>query len=207
MVSFNILIAFISAVALLAFSPGPDNMYVAVQSARYGLKKGFVVILGLMTGCLVHTTFLAFGFAALFTEFPWLLYVVKSGGAFYLLYLAYGLYRERKMPLASLAATPSQPFFKLYVQGFFMNVLNPKVSLFFIAFFPGFLFLPQAPLWVQFYALGFVFIGVSTIVFMGIATLASQLILVQNGNNRFYKALSWVQILLFIGIAVFLLLP
>ena len=80
--------------------------------------------------------------------------------------------------------------------------------LFFIAFFPGFLFIPSAPFWIQFLALGGVFIMISTFVFSSIA-LGSSILLntATKSQATFFKVLHWLQIILFLGIAIFLFLP
>ena len=207
MVEVQTLIAFVVAVMLLAISPGPDNIFVAVQSARVGFKSALAVIFGLMTGCLLHTSFLAFGFSFLLTQFPSLLLTLKIFGALYLFYLAYGLYKSgAAQEVGQLEGAFKSPL-RLYTQGFFMSLLNPKVSLFFISFFPGFLFLPTQPIWLQFYALGGVFVTVSSLVFIGIALLASKIFSEGPSHKGFLKVLYWVQIILFVGIGIFLLLP
>ncbi|MDO7611155.1 MAG: LysE family transporter, partial [Flavobacteriaceae bacterium] len=89
MIEFQVLISFSVAVFFLAISPGPDNIFVAFQSLRFGFKSGLFVIMGLMSGCLVHTILGAFGAAVFLARFPFLLIVIKILGAVYLLYLAY----------------------------------------------------------------------------------------------------------------------
>jgi len=94
----------------------------------------------------------------------------------------------------------------LFKKGFIMNVLNPKVTIFFLAFFPGFLFSNSMNTIGQFYILGFVFIGVSLIIFSAIAVLAgtiSEYILKTPNAGLFLK---WLQIVVFVGIAIYLLL-
>ena len=207
MIDLQILFSFIVAVVLLTLSPGPDNMYVSLQTLRYGFKRGLAVILGLMTGCLVHTSFLAIGFASLLKQFPQLFIGIKLLGALYLFYLAYVIYKGG-VPLGIPETEVSEKSkASLFVQGFFMNVLNPKVSLFFISFFPSFLFLPKQPIWLQFYALGAVFIAISSVGFIVLALLASRFFKAQKSNHSFFKVIHWVQIILFIGIGIFILLP
>ena len=84
---------------------------------------------------------------------------------------------------------------------------TPKVSLFFISFFPSFLFLPKQPIWLQFYALGAIFIAISSLGFIVLALLASRFFKAQKSNHSFFRVIHWVQIILFIGIGIFILLP
>ncbi len=207
LIDFQTLFAFSSAVAVLAISPGPDNIYVGLQSVQFGVKKAFVVILGLMSGCLIHTSLLALGFSVLLKEYPSLLISIKIAGAGYLFYLAISLFRSGAPQALSSRPVENRPLPSLYLQGLLMNLLNPKVSLFFLSLFPGFLFLPGTEMYLQFYALGLVFIGVSTLVFTGIALLASKLFSDLGRHTTFFNRLHWAQILLFIGIGIFLLLP
>ena len=85
-----------------------------------------------------------------------------------------------------------------------MNVLNPKVTIFFLAFFPGFLFSNSISTIIQFYVLGLLFILISSIVFSGIALLSGSISTFLIGNEKTGFVLKWVQIIVFIGIAVFL---
>ena len=208
MIEFQVLISFSVAVFFLAISPGPDNIFVAFQSLRFGFKSGLFVIMGLMSGCLVHTILGAFGAAVFLARFPFLLIVIKILGALYLLYLAYSLYKQGAPKTLSAIEVVYKKSTDLYKQGFVMSVLNPKVGLFFIAFFPGFLFIPSAPFWIQFLALGGVFIMISTFVFSSIA-LGSSILLntATKSQATFFKVLHWLQIILFLGIAIFLFLP
>ena len=73
----------------MAISPGPDNIFVLMQSVVHGKKYGLATIIGLMTGCIVHTTFVAVGISAIIKENNTIFLGIKILGAVYLLYLAY----------------------------------------------------------------------------------------------------------------------
>jgi len=208
LIEFQVLISFSVAVFFLAISPGPDNIFVAFQSLRFGFKSGLWVIMGLMSGCLVHTVLGAFGAAVFLSRFPFLLIGIKMIGALYLVYLPYKLYKQGAPKTLSVIEVVYKKPIDLYQQGFVMSVLNPKVGLFFIAFFPGFLFMPSLPFWTQFLALGGVFILISTMVFSSIALMSSVLLnTATKSQATFFKVLHWLQIILFLGIAIFLFLP
>lgn len=205
-INYETLFAFCSAVTLLAIFPGPDNIYVLAQSLANGKKYGLATVAGLMTGCLVHTTLLAFGVSALIKANDNLFLGIKVFGALYLFYLAFKVFRSDGNLEISEGKVSKRGLFSLFKKGFIMNVLNPKVSLFFLAFFPSFLFSNTLGTVAQFYALGGLFIIVSFLVFGAIAILAgaiSSYIYKKQGVGVFFK---WMQIIVFIGIGVFILL-
>ena len=82
--------------ATLAFSPGPDNIFVLIQSATHGKKYGMAVVCGLMTGCLVHTSLVAFGLSSFIQANERLYLLLKFFGAAYMLFLAYKVYKSNQ---------------------------------------------------------------------------------------------------------------
>lgn len=203
-VNYETLIAFSAATFALAISPGPDNIFVLVQSMTNGKKFGLATVAGLMTGCLVHTTLLAFGVSAVIKDNASIFNLIKIFGALYLLFLAASVYRGGNTISLDSDEKQEKSLAALYRQGFIMNVLNPKVTIFFLAFFPGFLFSDSMNTIVQFYVLGLLFIFVSTLVFGGIALLSGTIAGFLNDNVRTGSILKWLQIIVFVGIAVFL---
>lgn len=203
--NFEILAAFTLATAGLALSPGPDNLFVLSLSISNGKKAGLVSTAGLVAGCLVHISLLAFGVSAIINESKYLFFTIKLFGALYLFYLAYRISQSPSTLTfedgKSLKSTPVT----LFRQGFIMNVLNPKVAIFFLAFFPGFLFSKDVSSLVQFFVLGFIFMGVTAIVFSLIAILSGS-ISVYLRSAGITKALKWFQVLVFAGIGVYLLI-
>ncbi len=203
--NLEVLYGFISATALLAIFPGPDNIYVLTQSMVHGVRFGMATVLGLITGCLVHTTLLAFGASAIIAANDSLFFVLKLFGACYLTYLAYTVFRgSAALNLTNSPIKKSMP--QLFKQGFMMNVLNPKVAIFFLAFFPGFLFSTQMNTITQFYILGGLFMLVSFLIFASIAFFAGSIssYLVKHRNAGHY--LKWTQIIVFMGIAIYIVL-
>lgn len=198
------LLSFVLATSILAISPGPDNIFVLTQSIVNGKKYGLATVFGLISGCLVHTTLLAFGVSAIIKESANLFFAIKVFGAIYLLYLAYKVYKSDANIVFSEDAVEKKTTLQLFKQGFIMNVLNPKVSIFFLAFFPGFLFSDSIATVLQFYVLGFIFMFVSLFIFSTIAILAGAISyrIKQNKNIGLY--LKWLQIVVFVLIAVFI---
>ena len=199
------LISFIIATATLAFSPGPDNIFVLIQSATYGKKYGFAVVCGLMSGCLVHTSLVAFGLSAFIQSNEKLYWILKVFGAAYMLFLAFKVYKS-KQNLSPLTTEVSQKkIIQLFKQGFIMNVLNPKVSIFFLAFFPAFIFSNSISLFKQFYVLGFLFIITSFVVFSSFVILSGFFSKLFLNSSKKIKLLKRLQVGFFIGIAVLIL--
>ena len=200
------ILSFSLATIVLALSPGPDNIYVLSQSLANGVKSGLATTTGLITGCILHTTLLAFGLSALITTSPKIFYGIKIFGAAYLLYLAYKVFRSNsKISLTSKVTRKSH--LKLFKQGVIMNILNPKVMIFFLAFFPGFLWDKDGNTVLQFYVLGGVFMLVSFLVFGFISVLAGKISTYIKSHKAVGPILKWLQIIVFIGIAVYILIP
>lgn len=202
----EILISFAFATAALAISPGPDNIYVLVQSISNGKSFGLATVCGLITGCIVHTSLLAFGVSAIIKSNDTIFLGIKIFGALYLLCLAYMVYKSKADIDLSTSEAPKKSLKALFIQGFFMNVLNPKVTIFFLAFFPGFLFSDSLSTVVQFYVLGGIFMLISFIIFSTIALLAGEIKAYTLNHNKSGLVFKWLQILVFVGIAVFILL-
>lgn len=204
--NYDILISFALATSALAISPGPDNIYVLVQSISNGKSYGMATVCGLITGCIIHTTLLAFGVSAIIAANDTLFFVIKLLGALYLIYLAYLVFKSDASLSFDSDNVPKKSLKQLFVQGFFMNVLNPKVTIFFLAFFPGFLFSETMSTITQFYVLGGIFMLVSFIIFSIIALLAGNIKTYTLKHKNSGLVLKWLQIVVFIGIAIFILI-
>ncbi|TYA56008.1 LysE family translocator [Formosa maritima] len=204
--NYDTLISFIFATSALAISPGPDNIYVLMQSISNGKKYGLATVSGLISGCLVHTTLVAFGVSVIIKENEYIYFILKLFGAAYLLYLAYKVYKSDSNLSLNSNHVEKKSIFQLFKQGFLMNVLNPKVSLFFLALFPGFLFSNTLSQITQFYILGILFMAVSFIIFSSIALLAGTISSYMKKHHQVGLFFKWLQIIVFVGITVFILL-
>lgn len=169
MLPVETLIVFFGIAIMLALTPGPDNIFVLMQSAIWGRKAGMIVVLGLCTGLLVHTTAVAVGLAAVFAGSPIAFTVLKLAGAAYLVFLAWQILRT---PVHADATTPQLEALSpsaLYRRGIIMNLSNPKVLLFFFAFLPQFTRPAAGRVGLQTVQLGAVFILAALLVFGAIA--------------------------------------
>ena len=202
------LISFSVASLALALSPGPDNIYVLTQSLVNGVKSGVATTVGLVSGCIVHTTFLAFGLSAIITTSEVFLLIIKIFGSIYLFYLAYKvLISDSKIDLSVTEVKNKKTYFELFKQGVIMNLINPKVMIFFLAFFPVFLWKETENTVVQFYILGLTFMLIAFIVFTSIAFSAGYISKYLKNHSSVGGVFKWLQIIVFIGIAVYILLP
>lgn len=198
--------AFLGAAVLLTLAPGPDILFVLTQSLSHGKKTGIVTALGLSTGVLIHTTLLAFGVSILIQESPLAFKLLKIAGAVYLIYLAFQVWKSDSDLELIEENQPAQKLRRFYGKGLVMNLVNPKVIIFFLAFFPGFLWDETHNLVAQFYLLGGIFSLQALIIFSMVSLSAHRLRLKLMGNKNSLVFLKWLQIFVFVGIAIFILL-
>jgi len=175
MLALETALSFFGIAVLLALAPGPDNVFVLMQSATHGKRAGLCVVLGLCTGLIGHTLAVAVGLAALFATSATAFALLKLLGAAYLLYLAWGAWRAAPTAdagnLPALSAKPrvSPHMWALYRRGIILNLTNPKVSLFFLAFLPQFVTLTNGSPTLQIISLGTLFMLATLLVFGSIA--------------------------------------
>lgn len=154
---------FLVAVFLLNVTPGPDTAYIVGRSVAQGRGAGIVSALGISAGCIVHTLACAFGLTAILAASATAFTVIKIAGAIYLIYLGVRLIfakhddTETARETQNEKATPKS-LGQLFAQGFVTNVLNPKVVLFFVSFFPQFVSVDSEHKSLAFLTLGAVFV-------------------------------------------------
>lgn len=192
---------FLGAALLLAYAPGPDNLFVLMQSAAQGRRAGIVVVLGLCTGLLVHTAAVTFGLAAVFAASAAAFTALELVGAAYLAYLAWQAYRaptglEPEGPRATGSAR------WLYVRGIVMNLTNPKVALFFLAFLPQFVRPERGSVALQLAWFGLLFIVATLFAFGTIAWLAGWIGERLRRSERAQRLLNRAAALVFAGLAL-----
>lgn len=168
------LIYFLSASMLLTIAPGPDILYVVTQSIAQGKRAGIVTALGLCTGLVAHTAAAAFGVSVILQQSAAAFRILKYAGAIYLFYLAWKALREGRQPVADGTAQ-KKGMAALYRQGIFMNILNPKVGLFFLAFLPQFVNPEAGDTTGQMVLLGFLFMLQAICIFSAVSALAGVL--------------------------------
>ncbi len=167
MPSFEHLIPFFIATAIFAFVPGPAILYTAAQTLARGKRAGIMAALGIHFGCYVHVIAAALGLSAIFIHVPVAYIVVKIVGAVYLVWLGISLIRQKvasEMPVGAGASGAPKTARRAFIESMWVEILNPKVAIFFIAFLPQFVDAAAGlPVWAQFLVLGaFVNISFST---------------------------------------------
>ena len=201
MIPIESYLTFFAASVVLAFAPGPDNIFVLTQSAMHGRRAGILVTLGLCTGLLVHTTAVVVGVAAIFQASALAFTALKFAGAAYLLYLAWGAWRASASPIQARSGNGLKGW-QLYRRGIIMNVTNPKVSIFFLAFLPQFADPKRGSLAWQLISLGAGFFVATLLVFGSIALLAGSIGRWLAGSQRAQTVMNRTAALIFAGLAL-----
>ena len=199
------LTSFIFSSFLLALSPGPDNLYLTALATKSGKIVGFSFLIGLLIGCLIHTSLLALGLNKLIIEYDLFFSTIKYLGVVYLLYLAYDVYKSEINNDTFYAGKLNNEIFKNIKKGIFMNLLNPKVFLFFTLFFPNFIYSETYSFKLQILSLGLIFIVITFIVF-GLIILFSDYIHKKFSSvNNFNIFSKYFNILVLLLIAILIL--
>ena len=229
------MLEFFIAALVIGIAPGPDNLFVLAQSATYGARLGFCIILGLCTGIAIHTCLLVVGVSALIAASPTAFFVIQCLGAAYLLYLAYKSFGvragvvvssefgirnseschpernavESKDPVKSSDAISGVPSARsLYMRGIIMNLTNPKVILFVLSLIPPAVRLdrPIHPS-LQMAIFGGEFILATMIVFGSIALLAGTVKKFLLTSPKANRNLNWFSgaVFVFLAVALFAL--
>jgi threonine/homoserine/homoserine lactone efflux protein len=175
MIDPTTLYLFIFTNILLALAPGPDNIYVLTQGITRGKKAAFVTTLGFTSGVMVHTLAAALGLSVIFQTSQLAFDIVKYIGAIYLLYLAYQAFKHRHTPLDLDGSNSSKQLKQLYFRGLIMNLVNPKVSIFFLALLPQFVNPENGSITIQMILLGVSAMFTTIIVFSIIGIMGSKL--------------------------------
>lgn len=197
------ILSFLSAAIILTVMPGPDNLFTLAQSIAKGKKAGIYTTLGLCTGLLVHITAATIGVSALIYQSTIAFTIVKYLGACYLLWLAYKSFREKGGSF-NLDIEDTLDYKSLYKRGVIMNLLNPKVSLFFLAFFPQFVNYQYGHVPMQMLVFGVLFLIQSLIIFSLISVFAGIVGSFLRQNTTISRKMNLIQgaLFTFIGLKI-----
>ena len=199
------LLSFIISSILLAISPGPDNIYIATLTSGSGKISGFSFLMGLLIGCFIHTILLAFGLNAMILQVDFIFNLIKYLGALYLIYLSIEVYKSDDLFKKNNKLSNSDSILINLKKGIMMNLLNPKVFLFFALFFPNFLFSETISFKIQIIIMGLIFIIITLFVF-GIIILFSNVIFNNfSQKSKFKLYAKFFNILVLIVIAAIIL--
>ena len=192
----QILLFFISSLAL-TMMPGPDILFVINQSLE-DRRSGLLVAFGLCSGLIVHTLVLAFGLSAIIEQNNNVIIFFKYFGSAYLFYLAFQEFKKNR----AINVRQKENF---YLRGVFMNLINPKVLIFFLAYFPNFLFSDTISTSYQFIILGAIFILQALIIFSIVSITSNRLISILNIDAR-NKKIVYFKSFIFVLIGMSILL-
>lgn len=170
------MVGFVVASLVLILIPGPNMIYIVTRSAAQGWRAGLVSALGVESGTLAHLGLAAVGISSLLVASPVAFNLVRYAGAAYLVWLAVSSLRAMRRPagLSVDESVPRRPLIRVYADGVLVNVLNPKVALFFLAFLPQFI-RPDAPALPQLAVYGTVFMLLGLLLDLGYAALGGVL--------------------------------
>ena len=195
------MIVFIGVATALAAVPGTDNIFVLTQSAVHGRITGLIVTLGIALGLFVHTTAVALGVAVIFQTSQYAFSALKYAGAAYLLYLAWQAFTASKGKFeGDKSKFETAP--KHFLRGFTLCIANPKLTIFFLAFFPQFVVPENGPIIAQFYQLGALMICVTLVVFGAVAIAAGSLGAWIKGTPKTQIWLNRISGIVFVSLAV-----
>ncbi|VUD65029.1 Leucine efflux protein [Thalassocella blandensis] len=194
--------AFLIASILLNLLPGPDTFYILGRSMAQGRSVGLASALGISTGAIGHTLAAAIGLSAIIIASPLAFMVCKLVGAMYLIFLGIKMFLQSKQPQNMRNAYSNSHFFQAFKQGFFTNMLNPKVALFFLAFLPQFITKDADNHFLGFLALGLTFVVTSTLWGVLLAFSSSALSNTLRRNPKYLEYLNKITGTLLIGLGI-----
>jgi threonine/homoserine/homoserine lactone efflux protein len=194
---------YLVACMLLTVAPGPDNVLVVSLGLARGRRPAVLAAWGMVSGVLVHTTAAALGISAVLAASELAFRVVQYAGAGYLAYLAWRIVRERGGGPEAAADHAPVGAWALYRRGFLMNVLNPKVALFFLAFLPQFVRRDLAmPVWLQMIVLGLLFMAQAFVIFTAFGLFAGILGDLIARRPWIQRLFDWLTAMIFLALAI-----
>ena len=206
-------LGFILAAILLNLTPGTDSMYIITRSISQGQTAGLYSVLGITTGSLIHTLLASLGLSVLLANSPTAFMMVKYIGAAYLCYLGFKMLTSKNSNSIAnrlskdqhVSSQKSVDGWQIYKQGVLTNVFNPKVALFFLAFFPQFIDPSYAYGMLSFFILGLTFATTGFIWCSCLALLAARFSTRLRENPSIETMLNRISGVVFIGLGVKLL--
>jgi threonine/homoserine/homoserine lactone efflux protein len=157
----SIILQFALATVIITLTPGPDMTLFVGRALSSGRAAGFACFFGATTGILVHTSLVALGLSALIVAAPTAFFALKIAGAGYLLWLAFGALRHGSAFSPSSARGPERTLFKHWATGLGINLLNPKIVIFFMTFLPQFVSVGDPNASGKLFFLGLLFIAIA----------------------------------------------
>lgn len=192
------ILLFLISSLVLTLMPGPDILFVINQSL-INKKSGLIISIGLCSGLVIHTLILVFGLSVFIESNKDLVLYLKYFGALYLFYLAYDELRTKDKLVQKNTNNG------LFLRGLYMNLINPKVLFFFIAYFPNFLFSETISISVQFLILGSIFIVQALFIFFTVSVVSNKMMILLKLDTR-SNMITYLKSFVFIIIGLMILL-
>jgi len=204
--SLPVFAAYVVAVVALTLTPGPDMTLFLGKTVSQSRAAGLAAYAGASTGCLIHTVLVAVGLSALLAASVTAFTILKIVGAIYLLWLAVTALRHGSAFTTEGAARPTEPIGKVYLTGLGINLLNPKVIVFFVTFLPQFVSAGDPNAGVQLLFLGVVFVLVATPICIALILSADRIAAFLRRSRRATRAVDYLFAAVMGGFAVKLVL-
>ncbi|MFL2615391.1 MAG: LysE family translocator [Candidatus Marisimplicoccus sp.] len=192
------ILLFLISSLVLTLMPGPDILFVINQSL-INKKSGLIISIGLCSGLVIHTLILVFGLSVFIESNKDLVLYLKYFGTLYLFYLAYDELRTKDKLVQKNTNNG------LFLRGLYMNLINPKVLFFFIAYFPNFLFSETISISVQFLILGSIFIAQALFIFFTVSVVSNKMMILLKLDTR-SNMITYLKSFVFIIIGLMILL-
>ena len=193
---------FLLAGILLNLTPGNDTIFILTKSIAHGKKAGIISALGIGTGNIVHTTIAALGLSIVISKSPLLFNIIKYAGAAYLIYMGIKMLIDKSQLGTDPSNNNESNYLRIYRDGIVTNVLNPKVSLFYLAFLPQFIDPSAVNTVLPFLILGFTFVTTGTIWCLTLATFSSAIFAGLKNNKRMSVYINRICGLTLVGLGV-----
>lgn len=194
------LLIFIPAALALNLTPGADMLFCLSQGAKSGPKAGVAASFGIATGSLIHALLAALGLAALLKAYPLAFEVVRWAGVGYLVWLAIQAFR-RPVDLSAPADIARSSAYRAWRDGILVNLLNPKIAIFVLAFIPQFVDPARGSTVLQFLLLGLILNIGGTIINAAVGGFSGGIGKLLAGNRRAARLFQWSSGVIFLGLA------
>lgn len=202
MIPVSELLLFALASLIMVLSPGPNMIYLISRSISQGKKAGIISLFGVICGFLFHILMVSFGLTAIFFAVPYAFAVVKVFGVAYLLYLAYTTVRSENKIFTGNQNLPEDTSLKLFNIGLLTNILNPKMAIFYLSFFPQFIKVEYGSVLSQSFQLGITQIIISFTVNFLIVISAAKMSLWFAEKPLWLKIQKWFMASVLTGLAL-----
>jgi len=188
----SVLVAYIGAAIVLGLTPGPDMTLFLSKTVSQGRKAGFAAFAGAATGLLVHTVLVAAGLSVLLAASAVAFTILKVTGAAYLAYLAWDAIRHGSSLSLESGAAPAEPLRSVYAKGLLVNLLNPKIIIFFMTFLPQFVAPNEPHVPGKLIFLGLAFIAVNVPVCVALILAGGRIARLLKGSKRITRVVDWL---------------